>query len=176
MTTVMTDKPSRIASTSGVPGSGGKASKGGGLGKDGKPVDDAKGGSKKKKILVVALVLLVFGGVAKFTVLAPTKSGKAATAKPVAGPVIPMDAMTLNLTDGHFLQIKLSIETVKGSPVTLDTSQASQLAIDEFSNRTMADLTGAPARTKAKNELLAKLKVAYPKQVMAVFYTGFAMQ
>jgi flagellar protein FliL len=171
--TLTTDRPDRIANDVGAkPAKGtakaGAAEAGKGKGKTGKKK------SKKVKIAVLVVVLLVLGAVAKFTVLA--SSASVANAKPVPGPVLAMNDMTLNLAGGHYLRIKLALQTVKGTNEELDTSGAAQAVIEEFSDRTTAELTGDAARLKAKNELLGKLQKIYPKQILDVLYTEFFTQ
>lgn len=143
--------------------------------------DAAPAKSKKSMLLkiAVAVVLLLVAGVAvKLTVLAPKKAD-AATAvkpKPAPGPVIAMDEMTLNLDGGHFLRMKLSIETTKGTSADLDMTEGTQAVIDVYSNRSVEALTGEKARTATKNALVAKLQTIYPKKILDVFYTEFVMQ
>jgi flagellar FliL protein len=174
MTMTATERPDRIASE--VPSKGGKGgAKGapGDTGKSkGKPAGKKK--SKKMKIGVLVAVLLMLGAVAKFTVLAP--SAPAGAAKPVKGLVVEMPDMTLNLAAGHYLRIKLALQTVKGTPEELDTSEAAQAVIDQFSDRPVTELTGEAARLKAKAQLLGKLQKVYPKQIMDVIYTEFFTQ
>lgn len=173
MTMTATDRPDRIANE--VTGKGAKG------GAKGAPGDAAKGKgaqpgkkkSKKKKIIVLAVVVLMLGAVAKFTVLAPSAP---ADAKPVPGHVVAMTDMTLNLAGGHYLRIKLALQTVEGTPEELDTSEAAQAVIDQFSDRPVAELTGEAARSKAKKELLGKLQKVYPKQILDVIYTEFFTQ
>ncbi|MEO6700024.1 MAG: flagellar basal body-associated FliL family protein [Jatrophihabitantaceae bacterium] len=130
----------------------------------------------KLKIIIGVLVLLVAGGAAKFTVLAPAKKpANAAAVKPVPGPVIQLSEMTLNLTNGQYLRVKLSLQTIKGSKPITDTDAATQAVIDVYSNRAPAELTGDAARTKAKAALLVELKKEYPKQIMDATYTEFVM-
>lgn len=149
--------------------------------KTGAPGADTAGSGKGKKSLklklVIGLVVLLVGGAtAKFTVLAPAPSkASAANAQPVAGPIIQMSELTLNLTGGQYLRIKIALVTIKGSKPVLDTTMATQLVIDEYSNHSPAELTGDLARQKAKAALLAKLQKAYPKQVMDALYTEFVM-
>jgi flagellar FliL protein len=175
-----TDKPQRIAN-GGSPSDVSSAKSG----KASRKKGDGKAGKKKKsmklKIGVLLLVLLVGGVAAKFTVLAPkpaaanTKTA-AVRKKPPPGPVLPIAETTVNLADGHFLSIALAIETVKGTSEELDVSEASDIVITEFSDRTMASLSGAAARDKAKKDLIKKLEVAYPKEVQDLYYTKFVMQ
>ncbi|HEY2043897.1 MAG TPA: flagellar basal body-associated FliL family protein [Jatrophihabitans sp.] len=168
------EKPKRIATgASSIEVSGSKS--GGSPG-------DASGTTKKKKSMklkigVLVLLLLVGGAAAKFTVLAP-KPAAAGTAakKPAAGPVIPMTETTVNLAAGHFLSVQISIETTKGTSADIDTSEASDLVISQFSDRTVASLTGNAARTKAKQDLVKRLQTAYPKKILDLYYTKFVMQ
>jgi flagellar FliL protein len=173
MTMTATDRPDRIANETTGKGAkgGGKAAPGdAGKGKGAQPGKK----SKKKKIIILAVVVLMLAAVAKFTVLAP--SGSAKDAKPVPGQVVAMNDMTLNLAGGHYLRIKLALQTVEGTPAELDTSKAAQAVIDQFSDRPVTELSGEAARSKAKKELLGKLQKVYPKQIMDVIYTEFFTQ
>jgi flagellar protein FliL len=174
MTMTGTERPDRIANE--VPGKSAKAGTKGAPGDTDKSKGKKAGKkkSKKMKIIILAVVLLLLGAVAKFTVLAP--SAPAGAAKPVPGQVVEMTDMTLNLANGHYLRIKLGLQTVKGTPEELDTSKAAQAVIDQFSDRPVTELTGEAARTKAKAELLGKLQKAYPKQILDVIYTEFFTQ
>ncbi|UQX87962.1 flagellar basal body-associated FliL family protein [Jatrophihabitans telluris] len=166
----------RVASQ--VKGSDKKGGKGG----DGSDGADETGGKKKSmkmKIILAVVVLLVAGGAAKFTILKPaakTTSASKAAAKPVPGPTILMDEMTLNLADGHFLRLKLSVITTKGTAAALDLTEGIQATIDEYSNQPVSALTGTKARTKAKNALLKEFKKIYPKKILDLIYTEFVMQ
>jgi flagellar basal body-associated protein FliL len=166
--------PTRVATTTGS-GKGGKGGKGGD-GADGAAA--AAGGKSKLKLIVVAvLMLVVAGAAAKFLLLAPAKStGPKAAPKPEAGPVMPLDDMTLNLQDNHFLRVSIGLVTIKGSKAIVDTSEAKQAIVDEYSNKSVVDLTGLKARDRARQELVKQLGKAYPMQIMDVYYTGFVMQ
>jgi flagellar FliL protein len=174
MSMTATERPDRIANEVATKNSKGGAKGGPGDTGKAKGKQAGKKKSKKMKIILVAVVLLMFGAVAKFTVLAP--SAPAGDAKPVPGHVVAMTDMTLNLAGGHYLRIKLALQTVEGTPEELDTSEAAQAVIDQFSDRPVAELTGEAARSKAKKELLGKLQKVYPKQIMDVIYTEFFTQ
>jgi flagellar protein FliL len=173
MTTATKERPDRIAST--VKSGGGSSP---GAKKTGASGDDSaakrKGKSLKVKIGALLVLLLVGGAIAKFTVLAsPAKpAGKVAPAK---GPVVPIDEMTLNLADGHYLRLKIVLQTAKGTSEELDTSEAAQALIDTYSNQTVAQLTGDAARAQAKQKLLGKLNALYPKKILDAYYTEFVM-
>jgi flagellar basal body-associated protein FliL len=171
------ERPERIASDVGAkavkaPGAKTGAS---GAGQDGS--GKGKGKSLKLKLIVGLLVLLLGGGAAaKFTVLAPKPANAAAAkAKAEPGPIVQLSELTLNLTGGQYLRMKMALQTVKGSKPIEDTTMATQLIIDEYSNHTPAELTGDAARQKAKAALLAKLQKAYPKQILDALYTEFVM-
>jgi flagellar protein FliL len=166
--------PARIASMNRgqrIPGTSGKGGKSGA-----DAVADKPKKSKKMKLLVLIALIVVGGGIgAKFTVLAPAAKASE-PAKPAPGPVVTMDELTLNLDGGHFLRLKLSIETTKGTSAELELTEGVQAVIDEFSNRSVASLTGQKAREKAKEDLVKKLQKIYPKKVLDVYYTEFVMQ
>jgi flagellar FliL protein len=170
--TITDDPPARIATSVSRSEAAANKARGG----TGSPaVTPARKKSKKVKIIALVGGLLLFGAVAKFTVLAPSASG-AGPAKPPPGPVIAMDELTLNLNGGHFLRLKMSLTTAKGTSAELDVTDGVQAVIDEYSNRSVTSLTGKVARDKAKGELLAELQKIYPKKLLDLTYTEFVMQ
>ena len=169
------ERPERIASDLGAKAVKAPGARTGASGADQDGSAKGKRKSLKLKLIVGLLVLLLGGGAAaKFTVLAP-KPANAAAAKPEPGPIVQLSELTLNLTGGQYLRMKMALETVKGSKPIADTTLATQLIIDQYSNHTPAELTGDAARQKAKAALLAKLQKAYPKQIMDALYTEFVM-
>ena len=107
----------------------------------------------------------------------PPKAGP-----PVKGPVVAMEATTLNLADGHFLKLKLGLQTIMGKVTVstegsdLDTSEAADIAVSEFTNKPIAELSTEQARTAIKADLLKKLQKAYPDKLMGVYFIEFVMQ
>jgi len=67
---------------------------------------------------------------------------------------------------------------VKGKATSdaFSTSHAAELVIDEFSNRTVASLSTNNARKALTQDLLNKIKDAYPEEVFDVFVTQFVTQ
>lgn len=121
----------------------------------------------KKGIMIILAVLLVGGGAYKF--LMPTK-----VAPPSGGDVLKLDATTLNLSGGHYLQIAVTIQLVKGKPAPADLeSHAAQLVIDEYSDRPVSALSTNPGRQKLDADLEKKLKAAYPGGVFDLFVRQF---
>lgn len=144
-----------------------------GKGKKGASGKKAKGG--KKKLVILVVLVLVIGGVA-YTMLGSKKAPSKAPVAPKPGAVVAMSDTTLNLTDGHFLKVKLGLQTIAGAPADLDTSKAADLLITEFTGQTMAAISTADGRNKLKADLLAKIEAAYPKEIMGIYFTEFVMQ
>ena len=130
--------------------------------------------SKKMLVIVVAAVVLLGGGGAGayFAFF----SGPSKPNPPVAGKVVPLDAITMNLAEGHFLKLKISLQATADAKEEPDGSKALDIAIDQLSNRTVAELSSNAARDQAKAELRKKVSEAYEGEVMDVYFTEFVMQ
>ncbi len=137
------------------------------------PEGDAPKKSKKKLIIIVVLVLVLGGVGYKFTL------GKgAAPAKPalVAGAVVPLESINLNLAGGHYLKLGLALQATTLATEDPDGSQALDIAIDLLSNRSLTDLATTAARDRYKKELVSKVNKAYEDEVMDVYFTEFVTQ
>jgi flagellar protein FliL len=133
--------------------------------------------SKKKLILILVLIVVALGGggVGGYLLFSP-KSAKAEP-PPEPGIVVPLDAITINLADGHYLKIKLSLQlTADAGTEKIDGSRALDLTIDQYSNRPMAELFSNEERNRTKTELLEKISEAYEKKVMDIYFTTFVIQ
>jgi flagellar FliL protein len=130
--------------------------------------------SKKKLVIVVAALVVLLGGGAGGYLMFFT--GPSTPAPPKPGKVVALEAMTLNLADGHFLKLKLSLQATADVTEDPDGSKAMDIAISEFSNRPLAELASNAARDKAKAELRKKINEAYQKKIMDVYFTEFVMQ
>ncbi|GLL01035.1 flagellar basal body-associated FliL family protein [Dactylosporangium matsuzakiense] len=131
----------------------------------------AKGGKKKLiMIAAIALVVLVGGGVGGYLMLKPKKAE--AEPAPTPGVVSVLDAITINLADGHYLKLKMT-----EAP---DGSEALDIAIDEYSGRKMDQLMSNAERERTKKELIAKVVKAYTKdgkkEIMDIYFTTFVIQ
>jgi flagellar protein FliL len=140
------------------------------------PTDETPKKSKKKLIVIVlAAVLLLGGGGGGYLLFKPKKAVVKAAPKP--GVVVVLDAQTINLADGHFLKLKMTLQmTVDAGAEALDGSKALALAIDEYSNKPMAELFSDDYRNKTKAELLAKIEKAYEGKIMDIYFTTFVIQ
>ena len=138
--------------------------------------------SKKKLILIVAVLVLLIGGYeAKSILLAPHyKPGQAVP----NGKILPLDQLTVNLSDGHMLQVSISLQlsSVAGGTVGSDVPRFDDAAITVFGDMTYKQLLAPDGKQQARQEILqACQKIAgtvdgAAPQINAVYYTGWTMQ
>ena len=130
----------------------------------------AKGG-KKKLIVILLVVLLAVGGGAYFFLF----SGSAKAAGPVAGAVLPLDSIAVNLAGGGYLKVGVTLQLVEGVDVkTVDGAKAQDIVISTFSQAQPADVTGA--REALKKSLEQKIVAAYDGNVMGIYYSEYVTQ
>ena len=127
--------------------------------------------SKKKLLLIVAVVVLAAVGGGAYFLLG--SSGEEPPPEP--GEVLPLDSITVNLTDGHYLKLRLALQATAEVSEKLDGSKALDLAVDEYSNKSVAQL-GDKGRAKYKAALKDKIVEAYEGEVMDIYVTDFVMQ
>ena len=144
------------------------------------PVEAPKKKSKKMLIIIVAAVVLLGGGAGAFFMM---KGGSKAEAAPKKGTVVVSidDPLTINLTDGHYLKVAFALQqTADAGTEEVNTSEAINMAIDEYTGKTVAELATEKGRETIKEELLAKVIKAYTedgkKLVMDIYYTQFVTQ
>ena len=153
-----------------------KDKKGEGAGEDG-----AKKGGKKKLLVIVALVLVV-AAAAWFFLLKPAPAEADAEPELVAGEVLPLEAISINLADGHYLKLGLALQYTAeydaggsghGGPV-YDGSQALDLAIAQFSGAALSDVQ--TNREAMKAALQESIVHAYHDAVMSIYITEYVTQ
>lgn len=135
----------------------------------------AKKGKSKLMVMVIAVVFLLGGGIGGYLMLSGG-SAEAEEPKPEEGVVVALDSITVNLADGHFLKIKMALQATADAAEEPDGSKALDLAITEFTDKEMTDLSTAAGRKKAKEDLLHKVQEAYDGEVMDIYFTEFVMQ
>ena len=135
-----------------------------------------KKSKKKLVIMLLAVVLVLGGGAGAYLMLGSKHSKTAAKPKPKPGAVIPLDAITVNLADGHYLKIHIALQATAGAGETVDGSQALDLTVAEFSNHPMAEYSSEAGRANAKAELLAAIEKAYEDKIMDIYFTEFVIQ
>lgn len=146
----------------------------------------AKKGGRKR--LVLALPVLLAVAAAGWFFLKPAAPASA-TEKVEPGPVVQLDAITLNLSDGHYLKLGLALRLTKkageeaaaaagegpAAPL-VDGAPALDAAISVLGDRSYAQLLAPGGRAKAKAAVDVVIKKRYEGKVMEVYLTQFVMQ
>jgi flagellar FliL protein len=123
--------------------------------------EEAAGGGKKKLIIIIVPIVLLLAGAGWFFFLKPKESGvPEPLPHPTPGSVVQLDSITLNLAGGHFLKFGMALQPIAAAH-ELDGAKALDLAIEQFSQMTIDELSTADGRTKAKEELVARIKLNY---------------
>ena len=140
---------------------------------------------KKKLLIMIVVAVLVLGGAGYFFFLRPSSHAEA-THEPVPGPVVDLEPLTLNLADGRFLKVGLSLQTSAdaaggggghgGGGEELNGAKARDAAIIIFGQRTYAQLLAPKGREAARKALDTEVKHRYEGEVLKVYLTEFVMQ
>lgn len=143
-----------------------------------KTTDDAEtteGGAEKpkskKKLLIIAVALVVVAGAGYWFFLKPS-GGKA---EPVPGEVVALDAIQINLEQGHYLRVGVALQLVEGAH-EVDGSKALDATIELFSGRTVEEVGAPKERKHLKEELSTELEHLYHGEVLEVYFTDFVTQ
>ncbi|WP_430780637.1 flagellar basal body-associated FliL family protein [Actinoplanes sp. G11-F43] len=137
--------------------------------------------SNKMMMIIIAAVLVVLGGGGAGTFFM-LRGDSAEAAAPKKGIITAAEnTITVNLAEGHYLKLGFALQqTEESGDHAVDLSEAYQLAIDEYTGRTVAELSTAEGRAKIKEQLVAKLVKAYTvddvQEVMDIYYTSFVTQ
>jgi flagellar protein FliL len=144
------------------------------------PADGEEATGGRKKLFLVLAVLLVVAGAAAYFFLS---TGKAEAEEPVAGEVVTLDPVTVNLAGGGYLKIGISLQTTEdaasgGHGGGVDGSRALDLVISTYSQAQPADVTGA--REALKDSLEHQIVEAYTEDgvemVMGIYFTQYVTQ
>lgn len=149
--------------------------------------DLAKGTETKKRkgkllgIVGVVVVLMVAGG--GYVVMQRAGAHKGPVA-PQPGPMRSLPTTTLNLQDGHLLQIGLDYQLTAAADTKADGAEEPaliNLEIEDLSKLTYADLLTPAGKEAAQAQLEAAFrsvldKKGMPEQLYAIYYTTFVMQ
>ena len=142
------------------------------------PEGEAKGG-KKKLMIILAVVLVALGAGAYFLFFSGDGDGE-----PVAGEVLPLEPIAVNLAGGEYLKIGIALQLTEDAASGghggggVDGSKALDLIISTYSQANPADVTGA--RDALKEALEQKIVEAYTEDgvpmVMGVYFTEYVTQ
>jgi len=125
------------------------------------------GGILKKLGIGVVALLVVAGGVYWFF-LRPAPP-------PAPGEIMRIDAIQINLADGHYLRLGLGLQ-MTSTAHEADGSKALDAAIEMFSNRDLDYLQQNVHRAELKEKLTKRLEEDYHGDVMEVYFTEFVTQ
>lgn len=176
------------------------------MGRKKKGAAAAEGGEEaapkeKKGNLVPAVVIAVglimggkmMGGGGGGAAAAPASHEATTTTTEAPGPVESLDAITLNLADGHYLKVGLALQLHAGDhgggggggghgapaeevDVKVKWAKAFDEAIAVFGKKAYGELVSPEGRELAKLELEQHLHEAYPDLVEGVYFTEFVLQ
>ena len=150
--------------------------------------DQAQAGKKKRPLLLIVVVAVVAAALAGggATVLLGGKGGgknaKAHPAKkkpPALGEVVPIDATTLNLADGHYLKVGVALQLSKAGSaeeIAKDLAPAQDATISVLGNYTQAQLAARGGKEHVKALLSRKIAALYDDKVLYVYFTDFVIQ
>lgn len=148
-----------------------------GAGGEGEP----KKKKSKKKIIIILVVLLMVGFVAKGKILkVHYKPGQ-----PVPlGTILPLDQLTVNMSDGHLVQASISLQLTKvaSKSTANDVPRYDDAAITVLGAETYDQLLAPGGRAEAKAEILALCQKISPpvdgaaQEISAVYFTSFVVQ
>jgi flagellar FliL protein len=162
--------------------------------KDAGEKDGAKGGGMKEKLLPV--VLLLVGVVVGSKVLGGGSTTIVQAAEPVttaaaeaATEVVPLDPITLNLSDGHILKVGLALKKAvlpaggagaHAAPAKDDPTKgyagALDVAIRILGAGTYEELITPEGRAKVQDELAMALAEKTHDEVVGVYFWQFIVQ
>jgi flagellar protein FliL len=105
------------------------------------------------------------------------------------GPLVELEAVTVNLADGRFLKVGAALELdadamgEEGSGEApadgespIPTAPVYDVLIAEFNRRTVPELTDPAVREEVKARLLEQLAQMYGEQIADIWFTEFVMQ
>jgi len=154
------------------------------MAKDEKKDGAAEAPKKSKKLLmiIVLAVVLLGGGAGAYFMFFKGDAAEAKEPEPVKGAVVALEnPLTVNLADGHYLKLGFALQmTEEAGEEEVDTAEALDLAIDQYTGMEVGELESEKGREKAKAELLEKIEKAYNVEdkhlVMGIYFTSFVTQ
>jgi flagellar protein FliL len=133
---------------------------------------------RRRGVLVVVALVAVLAVAAAAFVLRPWDGApaEAADAPPELGLVIPVDPISVNLTEGHYLRLGFSIQLTKDATAEFQVARALDIAIAVYSGRDAAEVNDPVRREELKTELVRQLSETFEGQVVDVYLTDYVTQ
>jgi len=134
--------------------------------------------SRRRLLVVVLVVALVAAGGAAWYLLGRGDATGAPVPEPApqAGEVVQVQAVSVNLADGHYLRLGLGLQLTADAHEAVDPSRALDLAIAQYSGRSVADISEPATRDALKAQLAEQLAEAYEGEVIDVYLTNYVTQ
>lgn len=166
------------------------------MGKKKKDADAEDGAKKKKNPLVIGGLCVALAGVGYM--LGGRKAGAQDGAAPtttieqlegcaegtdanaVEHNAVDLPAMSINLTDGHYLRITVSLalcpDVVLLEGEEFESAPAKDIIVSTLSGQSMAALADPEGRERVKEVLTDKIAATYPEEVYEIYLLEFVMQ
>ena len=127
-------------------------------------------------VVTAAVVLLAAAGAAAWYLLG--RGGTAPAPEPTAEPgeIAHVEAISVNLADGHYLRLGLGLQLTADAHGAPDPAPALDAAIALYSGRSMTEVQDPVTREALKTELVEVLQETYEGEVMDVFLTNYVTQ
>jgi flagellar FliL protein len=133
--------------------------------------------------VIIVVVLVAAGLGAKMTVLKkpPAEEAGGATTTLAGGELVAVEAMSVNLADGHYLKVGVAIELVEGEQAkefekSGETNKIRDLIISAASTRGAAELSTPEGKEAFKEELDHGAAELYEESYHGIYLTDFVMQ
>ncbi|NMR21062.1 flagellar basal body-associated FliL family protein [Cellulomonas fimi] len=134
--------------------------------------------SRKKLLLLLGVVVVLVAGAAAYVFLLAPDDGAAPPPEPppVAGEVLTVPSISVNLADGRYLRLGLGLQLTADVEEAPEPARALDLAIALFSGRSIQEISDPTIRAQLKTELAQLLAEAYEGEVMDVYLTDYVTQ
>jgi len=104
--------------------------------------------------------------------------------KPELGHLETLDALNVNLADGHFLRVAVALEIGEHEggdghgkdEAEFPTAPAADIVLTTFSGRSMPELATHEGREAARQELFTAVEEKYGDKIVSLYFTEFVMQ
>jgi flagellar FliL protein len=141
-----------------------------------------KGEKKKSPMMLIALLVIgLVGGIGVSKVMFGGSSA-AAEPPPEAGEIANIEAINVNLADGHFLRIAVGAQLTKKVPekaeawVKIEGAKVRDAMIKVFSGKDMATVRSTTGREELIHELDELVVESTEKAVMKVYLAEYVSQ
>jgi flagellar FliL protein len=139
--------------------------------------------SKKKLFMIIAVLVLLVGGYEAKSILMKTTYKPGQTVP--LGKILPLDQLTVNMSDGHLVQASISLQltaVAAASAISAELPRFDDAAITVLGAENYHNLLNPTIKATVKKQMLTQFqKIAgtadgAAQQVSAIYFTGFVVQ